>query len=86
MPIASAEPVCDSEIDFLAQAIIAQHGAAAAFAAEHHLDQLEKHGSVRTDAWTAVIDAIHTMRCRLDPDTRSASGPEQVRQLSATTR
>ena len=81
--VASAEPACESEIEFLAQAIIAQHGPAAAYAAEHHLDQLVKWSSSRCDTWTAVVDAIHTLRCRLDPDTRSASGPEQVRELAA---
>jgi hypothetical protein len=81
-----AGSVCDIEVDFLAQAIIAQHGPVAAYAAEHHLDQLVKWGSSRCDAWTAVVDAIHHLLCRLDADSRAASGPEQLRQLTATAR
>jgi hypothetical protein len=59
-----AESVCESEVEFLARAIIAQHGPAAAHAAESHLDQLVKWSSARCDTWTAVIDAIHLLRCR----------------------
>jgi hypothetical protein len=58
------ETVCESEIEFLARAIIAQHGPTAAYAAESHLDQLVKWNSSRCDTWTAVIDAIHLQRCR----------------------
>ena len=59
-----AAQVCETEVEFLARAIIAQHGAAAPYAAEHHLDQLVKWASSRCDTWTAVIDAIHLIRCR----------------------
>jgi hypothetical protein len=54
----------DEEVDFLARTIIAQHGEAAALAAEHHLDQLLQTGSTRCETWIAVIDAIHMIRCR----------------------
>jgi hypothetical protein len=82
----AAGSVCESEVDFLARAVIAQHGPAAAYAAEHHLDQLVQWSSSRCDTWTAVVDAIHHMRCRLDTDSREASGPEQIRQLTPTAR
>jgi hypothetical protein len=55
---------CDDEVEFLARAVIAQHGPEAAYAAESHLDQLVKWSSSRCDTWTAVIDAIHLLRCR----------------------
>jgi hypothetical protein len=76
-------PVCEVEVDFLARAIIAQHGPDAALAAEHHLDQLVKRSSSRCDIWTAVIDAIHSYRCCLDADGATASGPDQLRLLAA---
>jgi len=75
-------PVCEIEVDFLARAIIAQHGPAAALAAERHLDQLVKGSSARCDTWTAVVDAIHLYRCRLGADGSTASGPHQLRQLA----
>jgi hypothetical protein len=59
----STQTVCDSEVEFLARAVIAQHGPVAADAAEQHLDQLAKWSSARCDTWTAVIDAIHFLRC-----------------------
>lgn len=80
----SGETGAAAEIEFLARAIIAQHGPAAAYAAEHHLDQLARHGSSRSEPWSAVIDAIHALRCRLDPDSRAASGAEQIRRLAAS--
>jgi hypothetical protein len=54
----------DDEVDFLARTIIAQHGEAAALAAEHHLDQLLETDSPRCETWIAVVDAIHMIRCR----------------------
>jgi hypothetical protein len=56
--------VCETEVDFLAQTIIVQHGDAAPLAAEHHLDQLVKAGSPRWETWISVIDVIHMIRCR----------------------
>ncbi|HTZ35463.1 MAG TPA: hypothetical protein VMB84_05520 [Stellaceae bacterium] len=73
--------LCASEVDFLARAVIAQHGAAAADAAERHLDQLSRADSARCETWSAVIDAIHAMRCRLGAASAAASGPDQVREL-----
>jgi hypothetical protein len=58
------DAIDDEEIDFLARTIIAQHGEAAALAAEHHLDQLLQSDSPRCETWIAVIDAIHMIRCR----------------------
>jgi hypothetical protein len=77
-----AVPVCEAEVDFLARAIIAQHGPDAALAAEHHLDQLARGRSVRCGTWTAVIDAIHSYRCRLDGDGAAAGGPQQLLRLA----
>jgi hypothetical protein len=77
-----ATPVCEVEVDFLARAIIAQHGPDAPIAAEHHLDQLVKWSSARCDTWTAVVDAIHLYRCRLGAGGAAASGPNQLRQLA----
>jgi hypothetical protein len=64
MPQVPAGSVCETEVEFLARAIIAQHGPAAANAAEQHLDQLTQSGSPRCDTWSAVIDMIHAFRCR----------------------
>lgn len=64
--------ICDTEIEFLARTLIAQHGEAAPLAAERHLDELLEADSPRCDTWVAVIDAIHIIRCR--DHTGNASG------------
>ncbi|HML11194.1 MAG TPA: hypothetical protein VK432_10055 [Stellaceae bacterium] len=64
MPGKPATTLCETEIDFLARTLIAQHGEDAPLAAEHHLDQLMAAGSSRYETWVAVIDAIHVNRCR----------------------
>lgn len=66
--------VYEDEVEFLARAVIAQHGPEAAYAAESHLDQLVKWSSSRCDTWTAVIDAIHLLRCR-EAGARGVSPP-----------
>jgi len=56
----AAVPVCEDEVDFIARALIAQHGSGAAIAAANHLnvliDQNNWHGR---DTWAAVVCAIH---------------------------
>jgi hypothetical protein len=52
--------IYNEEVDFIARALIAQHGSGAPIAATRHLDELIGLGSwYRRDTWAAVVHAIH---------------------------
>lgn len=76
-----ASPVhLDPEVDFIARAIIAQHGAGAARAAVDHLNAMIDLGDFyRRDMWARVVHAIHD-RQRLQPE--AANGASCARELS----
>jgi hypothetical protein len=86
MTQASEDWVCETEVDFLARAIIAQHGPEAAYAAEHHLDQLVRWGSSRCDTWTAVADAIYFLQSRRDDCSAPESDRDQLRRITPLAR
>lgn len=72
--------VFDSEVDFIARALIAQHGAGAARAAVDHLNAMIDLGDYhRRDMWARVVHAVHDYQ-RLGPD--PAHGPSCRRELS----
>lgn len=53
-------PVFDAEIDFIARALIAQHGAGAARAAVDHVNEMIDAGDCQSrDMWARVVHAIH---------------------------
>jgi len=55
-----AAPICEVEVEFLARALIAQHGPNAATAASGHLDELTTLGNLyKRDTWAAVVQEIH---------------------------
>ncbi|HEX3881590.1 MAG TPA: hypothetical protein VHW66_02935 [Stellaceae bacterium] len=70
----------DPEVDFIARAIIAQHGDGAARAAVDHLNAMIDLGDFRRrDMWARVVHAIHDYQ-RLRPE--AAHGVTSVRELS----
>ena len=76
-------PVFDPEIDFIARAIIAQHGDGAARAAVDHLNAMIDLGDFhRRDMWARVVHAIHDYQ-RLLPEARGASSARELSQLAA---
>jgi hypothetical protein len=73
-------PIFDPEVDFIARAIIAQHGDGAARAAVDHLNAMIDLGDFhRRDMWARVVHAIHDYQ-RLRPD--AARGVSSVRELT----
>lgn len=73
-------PVYDPEIDFIARAIIAQHGDGAARAAVDHLNAMIDQGDFHSrDMWARVVHAIHDHQ-RLRPE--AAHGVSSSRELS----
>ena len=72
--------VFDSEVDFIARALIAQHGAGAARAAVDHLNAMIDLGDFhRRDMWARVVHAIHDHQ-RLRPEV--AHGITSTRELT----
>lgn len=75
-----AAPVYDPEVDFIARAIIAQHGEGAARAAVDHLNAMIDLGDFhRRDMWARVVHAIHDHQ-RLRPEV--AHGITSTRELT----
>jgi len=75
-----AAAVYDPEVDFIARAIIAQHGDGAARAAVDHLNAMIDLGDFcRRDMWARVVHAIHDHQ-RLAPGV--AGGATSARELS----
>jgi hypothetical protein len=73
-------PVFDAEIDFIARALIAQHGAGAARAAVDHVNEMIDAGDCQTrDTWARVVHAIHDLQ-RLA--LAVSHGPSTRRELS----
>jgi hypothetical protein len=55
-----AASIYKEEVDFIARALIAQHGSDAPLAATRHLNELIDLGSwYRRDTWAAVVHTIH---------------------------
>ncbi|HVC51522.1 MAG TPA: hypothetical protein VND87_05840 [Stellaceae bacterium] len=80
MVASSVSQVFDSEVDFIARALIAQHGVGAARAAVGHVNAMIDLGDFhRRDMWARVVHAIHDYR-RLTPD--QAHGVTSRRELS----
>lgn len=79
-----AAPVFDPEVDFIARAIIAQHGAGAARAAADHLNAMIDLGDFhRRDMWARVVHAIHDYQ-RLDlAATHGIACARELSQLAA---
>lgn len=60
MSVGEAAPVFDAEVDFIARALIVQHGDGAARAAVDHLNTMIDLGNFhRRDMWARVVHAIH---------------------------
>jgi hypothetical protein len=76
--------VFEPEIDFIARAIIAQHGDGAARAAVDHLNAMIDLGDFhRRDMWARVVHAIHDYQ-RLRPEASpGASSSRELTQLAA---
>jgi hypothetical protein len=73
-----AARVFDPEIDFIARAIIAQHGDGAARAAVDHLNAMIDQGDFHSrDMWARVVHAIHDQQ-RLCPE--AAHGVTSARE------
>ncbi|HEX5321381.1 MAG TPA: hypothetical protein VFW46_19620 [Stellaceae bacterium] len=80
MGVWDAAPVFDPEVDFIARALIAQHGDTAARAAVDHLNTMIDLGNFhRRDMWARVVHAIHDHQ-RLRPE--AANGASSARELS----
>lgn len=80
MDEADVAPGFDPEVDFIARAIIAQHGDGAARAAVDHLNAMIDLGDFRRrDMWARVVHAIHDHQ-RLRPEV--AGGVTSARELS----
>jgi hypothetical protein len=80
MSEADAAQDIDPEVDFIARAIVAQHGDGAARAAVDHLNAMIDLGDLRRrDMWARVVHAIHDYQ-RLRPE--AAHGISSVRELS----
>jgi hypothetical protein len=55
-----ASTICVDEVDFIARAIIAQHGSAAALAATNLLNEMiDQRNWYKRETWAAVVCAIH---------------------------
>lgn len=76
--------VFDPEIDFIARAIVAQHGEGAARAAADHLNAMIDQGDFHSrDTWARVVHAIHDYQ-RLSPEAaHGASCARELTQLAA---
>jgi hypothetical protein len=73
-------PQYDSEVDFIARALIAQHGEGAPRAAVDHLNAMIDLGDFpRRDMWARVVHAVHDYQ-RLAP--ALAQGVATSRELS----
>jgi len=60
MSVGDAAPIFDAEVDFVARALIVQHGDGAARAAVDHLNRMIDLGNFRRrDMWARVVHAIH---------------------------
>ncbi|HEY1797111.1 MAG TPA: hypothetical protein VGG57_13430 [Stellaceae bacterium] len=79
-----AARVLDPEIDFIARAIIAQHGDGAARAAVDHLNAMIDQGDFHSrDMWARVVHAIHDHQ-RLCPEAaRGVTSARELTQLAA---
>ena len=77
-------PVYDPEVDFIARAIIAQHGDGAARAAVNHLNAMIDQGDFHSrDMWARVVHAIHDHQ-RLRPEAGcGVSSARELTQLAA---
>ena len=82
---AAASP--DPEVDFIARAIIAQHGDGAARAAVDHLNAMIDLGDFhRRDMWARVVHAIHDYQ-RLRPEMpHGVTTRRELTQLAAMPR
>lgn len=58
-------PTCDPEVEFIARALIVQHGDAAPLAAAGHLNAMIDHGDFhRRDLWARIVCQIHEQQRR----------------------
>ena len=87
MNVSDAVRGFDPEVDFIARAIIAQHGDGAARAAVNHLNAMIDQGDFHSrDMWARVVHAIHDHQ-RLSPElARGATSRRELTQLAAMAR
>jgi hypothetical protein len=74
----------DPEVDFIARALVAQHGDGAARAAVDHLNAMIDLGDFRRrDMWARVVHAIHDYQ-RVGPEaSHRVSSSRELTQLAA---
>ena len=80
-----ASRVFDQEVDFIARALLAQHGDGAARAAVDHLNAMIDLGDFHSrDMWARVVHAIHDHQ-RLHPEgvPGAASTARELSQIEA---
>ncbi|MGH7091938.1 MAG: hypothetical protein ACREFB_00200 [Stellaceae bacterium] len=87
MDVTDVSQVFDAEADFIARALIAQHGMGAARAAVDHLNAMIDLGDFhRRDMWARVVHAIHDyQRLSLD-QTHGVTSRRELSQLAAMAR
>jgi len=87
MNVSDAASGFDPEVDFIARAIIAQHGDGAARAAVDHLNAMIDQGDFHSrDMWARVVHAIHDHQ-RLRPAVaRGVTCARELTQLAAMAR